>query len=188
MMLRRLRQALGLALWLLTGSVQGALAHALPGSLLMLSEQDGQLHLTITLPVEDLALAAPSLAPLETMTGDNTIAATHLTNIMAYFAAHLILHTDIGPISLHVTSAKIQSAGNVHVGTYNELSIQMTGTLSDPMSLFPLTLTYDAIMHQVRNHRATVYWITADEQLIGLADFGFRRTGGKVQPVLLSQP
>ncbi|MGS0469176.1 hypothetical protein ACU8V3_20190 [Cobetia marina] len=36
-----------------------------------------------------------------------------------------------------------------------------------------LLLKYDAVMHEVRNHRADVYWQTPDGDTRPLAGFGF---------------
>ncbi|WP_341365951.1 hypothetical protein [Yoonia sp. BS5-3] len=181
-------RVLALALLLFIGGMQSALAHALPGSVLFLSHDQGQMNVTILLPIEDLVIAAPALKALEDLDGGQDITPAQQTQIGAYFAAHLKLQTEDGVIALELIEATIKTAGNAEVGTYNELTIQLTGTSAADMPLFPMRLSYDAVMHEVRNHRATVYWKDPTGMVSGVAEFGYRRIGGKVQPVLITRP
>jgi hypothetical protein len=82
----------------------------------------------------------------------------------------------------------LQNTENAQVGTYKLLVLYFKTPL--PASEVPsaLTPTYDAVMHKVRNHRATVYWSKPDAAPQGIADFGFHSLNGTPQPVLLQIP
>lgn len=86
---------------------------------------------------------------------------------------------------LTLTRATLEQGQNDHVGKYVNLVVDFVATDSPAAAL---TLAYDAVMHEVRNHRATVYWRKADGPPEGLADFGFQGSGSLANPVRLSRP
>ncbi|SOH94209.1 hypothetical protein SAMN06273572_103239 [Monaibacterium marinum] len=170
------------ALMLFIASTGGATAHALPGSLISMWQAQQQLHLSVELALEDLLIAAPSLAPLGDITVPQDLSAQQTEAIAAYFADHLTLHD----ATLTLISATLQAGENAHVGQYTLLIATFTTPMNgDP---FPMTLTYDAVMHEVRNHRATIYWGQSGTDQQGLADFGFLMTNGSPRPVVLQAP
>lgn len=70
----------------------------------------------------------------------------------------------------------------------SSLVLSLTADAPATAEALSLTLTYDAVMHEVRNHRATVFWASPDRRPVMVADFGFRPTNGAQQPILLVQP
>ncbi len=175
-----------LALFVVSTNVGPALAHALPKTVLTFKQDDQQLRLTITLSVEDLVIAHSALAGLETTALDQGLSPQHLADLAAYFSDHLALHDGAAGLALTLESARILQDENEHVGTFRVLIMDWTGTLPDAAG--DLTLTYDAVMHEVRNHRAEVYWTDPDALPIGLVEFGYRRVNGAQQPVVLQFP
>ncbi len=174
-----------LALSLFCSGITAVQAHALPGSVLTFSQDQESLTLSISLPVEDLALAAPSLAMLESWTPDQDMP---LADIAAYFEEHLVLRNASGNFALSLTQTALQTDANHNVGEYVLLVLQFTSDVPADGDIFPLSLTYDAVMHEIRNHRATVLWAEPGSSLQLLADFGFRTTGGSQQTVVLERP
>ncbi len=175
-----------LALFVVSINIGPALAHALPKAVLTFTQGDQQLRLTITLPVEDLVLAHPALKGLETAALDAGLGPEHLADLAAYFSDHLALHHDAAALALTLESARIRLDENEHVGTFRVLIMDWTGTLPDVEG--DLTLTYDAVMHEVRSHRAEVYWTGPDALPVGLVEFGYRSVNGAPQPVVLQRP
>lgn len=188
MTLYALGRVFGLALFLYVGSAFAAAAHALPGSLLIFQQSDQELTLSISLAIEDLILAAPELAYLEGLPTEMALSDDDLVPLSAYFDAHISLNAAAEPIDLSIANAALESAENEHVGVFKLLNIEMSLSGVDNQKSFPLSLTYDAVMHEVRNHRATVYWSIDAAPPVGLADFGFRTIGGAPQPVVLPAP
>lgn len=172
-----------LSVALAISGVQAALAHGLPGSELRLSQMEGQLQIVVVLPVEDLAKAAPSLQGLVGLTSDQAIPADVAARVDAYFTAHLSVTQTSGGLPLSLVSASIGVGESHDVGTFGELRLVLSAPLIDG-DVFPLTLAYDAVMHEVRNHRATVYWAEIGTTPRPMAAFGFQGTNS----VLLERP
>ncbi len=179
-------RAVLLALFVVSINIGPALAHALPKAVLTFTQTDQQLQLTITLPVEDLVIAYPALEGLESAALEEGLSPQHLADLAAYFSDHLALHHGAAGLALTLESARILQDENEHVGTFRVLIMDWTGTLPDAAG--DLTLTYDAVMHEVRNHRAEVYWTGPDALPVGLVEFGYRSVNGAQQPVVLQRP
>ncbi|PJE35847.1 hypothetical protein CVM52_15075 [Pseudooceanicola lipolyticus] len=160
------------ALAFLVGSIGSVLAHALPGSVLLLRQQGATLQLTVQFPVEDLIIAAPELAALEKMAADQPLPQEFAAALTRYLGRHLSVTEDGVPLTLKMTDARLQAAYHDHLGHFALLvsQWQMTGVRRDAT---PLVLTYDAVMHEVRNHRATVQWIEQNGDLRPISEFGY---------------
>lgn len=181
-------RAFGLAFFLAFGAVTTALAHALPGSLLIFSQDDDALKLSISLPLEDLILAAPELDTLTAAPLDQPFRIDSLSPLADYFSDHLSVQQASIDLTVTLIGGSTQTAFNEHVGAYVLLTLQFDVDLPNASSVFQMTLIYDAVMHEVRNHRATVYWRTANTEPVGLADFGYKPVNGMQSPVLLREP
>ena len=177
-----------LALFSLTCSMATSIAHPLPDSELTFSQSDKQLNLSIELPLEDLAFALPEVEPLNMFPAGQALSAETVGQVSTYFNNHLQLKTAETPLSLSVVDVTLQMAEHEDVGAYKVLSIKLTSLVPDSGQVFPLSITYDAVMHEVRNHRARVFWKQDAGSTVGLMEFGFKRIDGKTRPIFLERP
>lgn len=164
------------------------MAHALPGSVVTLSRNLDALSVAIAVNVEDLVIAEPALAPLETMESGPVTAANVTKVLVAYFKDHMHLTHAGAPVSLTLVDAKLGMGENDHVGQFALLTLTFSGETDQLAPDFPLVLRYDAVMHEVRTHRASVVWSKANQIPITLTEFGFRNLGGQPSPILLNAP
>jgi len=140
---------LGLVLW-----GQALLAHGLPGTSLTFQPAGDRVDLRITVPLEELNLVFDKLGDVAFDQDLPTLSESEVQRISNYLMNHLVvadLQEDI--VQFSVLSARIERAFDDHFGEYRLLVVQ----LSSSEAVFPLILRYDAIMHEVRNHRATVF-------------------------------
>lgn len=130
------------------------LAHALPGTDLVIRVDAESTTLTVSMPLHELDLAMPGGSGLGPEPTQGPVTGAERNRIADYLAAHLAL-TDAArkAIDLRLSAARIESAHAHHVGTYTVLVIDLAG----PAAAFPLTLRHDAILHEVRSHRAAVF-------------------------------
>lgn len=173
-----------ISLWVITA--WAAFAHALPGSILRFEPTDTQVNLTISLPVEDLVIADPDLQPLTDVDQGDMVPDTVLSDLSDYMAQHLQVSVSDKALLMSLTQAVMDMGENDHVGQYDLLVMSMTAHWADP--LVDVALTYDGAMHEVRNHRALVYWTGDDGQSVPVAEFGYKPTDGAQRPVLLDLP
>ncbi|MBE3638113.1 hypothetical protein [Mangrovicoccus algicola] len=161
-----------LALGALVGCAASVLAHALPGSVLLLREQGSSLELTVQFPAEDLIIAAPELSALEALPPSQPLPQELAAALARYLERHLSVTRDAAPLALTMTEARIQSAYHDHLGQFSLVVSQwhVTGTVDRSSRL---VLTYDAVMHEVRNHRATVLWGEQNGELRPISEFGY---------------
>lgn len=155
-----------LCLWLgLCGTPLSA--HALPGASLTIRAGSDATHLTVTLPLHELDLAMSEASGLGPAPAIGPVPQDAKARIALYLAGHLTLADAAGKkVDTSLTTARVERAHHDHVGNYNLLVLD----LSAPAALLPLTLHYDAILHEVRNHRAAVYLQVpgADPKAIGV--------------------
>lgn len=163
-----------LAFAVLFGGAGGVLAHALPGSVLLLRQQGAELHLTIQFPLEDLIIAAPDLATLKEAKPEEPLSPELTDRLARYLGHHLLLTEDGVPLSLRLSDARLQPAYDDHVGHFMLVVSQWDGAnvKTDPTSI---ALRYDAVMHEVRNSRAIVKWLAQDAESRVIAEFGLSR-------------
>lgn len=185
---RLLRRVSGLAVCLQLLIVATVSAHALPGSVLTFSQEHDSLLLSMNMPLEDLIVASPGLEALQDIPADIDLPDADRASLENYFLQHLDLRSAETTYPLSLLSATLRTAQNEHVGDYTELALSWSTHTLVAAQAFPLTLTYDAVMHEVRNHRATVLWQSPGRQPSMLANFGFKTTVGNQQTVLLTQP
>lgn len=71
-----------------------------------------------------------------------------------YETTHLALADAAGErIDVRFSTPRTEQAHDDHVGHYTLMVVELTA----PEAALPITLHYDAIMHEVRSHRAAVY-------------------------------
>ncbi|MDO6673280.1 hypothetical protein [Cobetia amphilecti] len=155
------------------GLIATAHAHALPGSVLTFDQQpQDTLHLTLQFPREDLLIAAPELAALAEQTPDDALPQPLVDQLGDYLSHHLALSEDGDSLPLRLNEAHLASTYQPQLGDY-VLVITEWNVKTEKPEPDSLLLKYDAVMHEVRNHRADVYWQTPDGDTRPLAGFGF---------------
>jgi hypothetical protein len=158
-------------------------AHSLPGSVLTLSEaQNDTLTIAISFPLEDLIIAAPELEGLMELEDEQKLPEKSLKQLNTYLQAHMFILSGTKQLTLLPQQAEIDVVYNQHIGHFRSLVVVLSVANIKQEERFPLNLSYDVIMHEVRNHRATVHWQAADNGLTTLANFGFKKVQGK--PIL----
>ena len=155
------------------GIIQSAHAHALPGSTLIFQQQPQHtLKLTLQFPREDLLIAAPQLAALGDAKPDAPLAQTLTDQLSDYLNQHLALSKDGDALPLTLTEAHLTSTYQPQLGDYllvvTQWNLNYEGAMPDS-----LLLKYDAVMHEVRNHRAEVEWQTSAGDTRLMANFGY---------------
>ncbi|MGO2503767.1 MAG: hypothetical protein ACTH7C_11585 [Cobetia marina] len=155
------------------GLIETAHAHALPGSVLTFEQQPQHtLHLTLQFPREDLLIAAPALAALGEQAPGQPLPQPLVDQLGDYLSHHLALSEDGDSLPLRLNGAHLASTYQPQLGDY-VLVITEWNVKTDKAEPDSLLLKYDAVMHEVRNHRADVYWQTPDGDTRPLAGFGF---------------
>ncbi|WP_386679310.1 hypothetical protein [Loktanella sp. R86503] len=186
--LRRTGQAIALALSLLSFSGGLVSAHGLPGTVLILSADDDQLKVAVQVPVDELIIAAPALVRFEKLPADRDLPADQLALLDEYFALHFKLAANRADLPLTLLQASLQNNQSVDHGAYSMLIANFAAPHQGSDNIFPLQLTYDAVMHEIRSHSATVYWQAADADPIGIAEFYYQEIDGNLAKQRLTLP
>ena len=181
-------RAAGLALVAWLGTVATAAAHALPGSVLLLSHRDDELRLTLQVALDDLILAAPDVRDLEDLPVGRNLPAEELSRLDAYLAGHVALERGAAALPLSLSSASLVPAANDHVGAFTLVVTELSAPLPGTADVSPLTLFYDAVMHEIRRHDATVYWVPSGAPPLPVAEFRYGIVDGRPRPVPLEMP
>ena len=180
MIFTHLVRVLRLAVILFIMSLQTVSAHSLPGSELIFSQQGDQLNLQVSFPVEDLVIAEKTFQPLMLQAKERPLSELEQNALAAYFRQHLevkepVLGQSGKPIPLTLQKAELQEAYHHDLGHYVLVVSYLTATLGADKKLLPAILRYDAVMHEIRSHRANVYWQQGDGKLEKLTSFRFKR-------------
>ncbi|WP_405282019.1 hypothetical protein [Cobetia sp. Ld8] len=155
------------------GIIQSAHAHALRGSTLIFQPQPQHtLKLTLQFPREDLLIAAPELAALGDAKPDAPLPQALTDQLGDYLSRHLALSKDGDTLPLTLTEAHLTSTYQPQLGDYL-LVVTQWDVKTEEAEPDSLLLKYDAVMHEVRNHRAEVEWQTPEGDTRLMADFGF---------------
>jgi hypothetical protein len=122
-------------------------AHPLPDTQILIEVTGRTLHLTIDLPLHELKLALPNKM--------RTSLENQKDLLREYFASHLKI-TSSARVDYECVfeSFSTEPAFNDHVGSYELLRV----IAHIPQQHQNFILHYDAIMHQVPNHKASVTW------------------------------
>lgn len=163
---------------------QTAAAHPLPETRITISTGGGDLVLTVAVPVPELNLAmqdglgdAPPSGP---------VPPAQLAKLSAYFGAHLgVSMADVGALNMRLRGASIIDAASTETGHFDLVTMDFAAPLPMDIGIFPMTLRYDAVMHQVRNHRADVFWARQDQPTLQLGQIKFDQKLGKTVPLIL---
>jgi hypothetical protein len=179
-------RAVLLASQLAFGVGSAAQAHSLPAAVLVFSQAEQKLELSITLAVHDLEIAAPQFASFSDAPVPYDLPADSIILLAEYLGNHLLVQHEGTDLQLTVSNASLSVGSHEDVGTYKTLVIGLTSTVDSNADIFPLTIRYDAVMHEVRNHRAQVYWVEPNQEHVRLTEIGFQTTDGMQTGVTLA--
>lgn len=179
----------GLAAFTLGGlALPGSLAaHPLPGATITLAAADAKLSLTLSVPLAELSLAMgnPQAQPPDAGPLPPDLHRAYAT----YFADHLSIATaDSRTLDLRVTRAYLERAVHDHIGAYTLLVLDFSAPVPADSPVFPLTLTYDAVMHEVRNHSAAVFWQSQANDPVALGRIHIDPATDAAAPLLIPAP
>jgi hypothetical protein len=170
----------------LIASAVCAFAHPLPGSTLTIAHQTASVQVTLTIPLPELIVARPSLKELGGVAKNTNLPAQPQLDLAAYLRQHMTVSpASQSPLELQLVTALVQDAQHEDAGHFGLLVVQMSAPLQPNASLFPATLTYDAVMHEVRNHRATVWFAPPKLAPILLGKLRFDQALGRTRPLEL---
>lgn len=127
-----------------------AQAHPMPDTRIVVRRDATGVRLTILLPVDDLRLAfdGPRLAVPLVLTEQTK------EELTSYFARHVRIRTPAGdPLPVSIRDYAVEQDADHDVGDYQRLRLIAFAPGAHDEEL---VLDYDAIIHQVANHRALV--------------------------------
>jgi hypothetical protein len=161
-------------------------AHPLPGSTVTLLPDGDSLTVILTLPLHELDLAMPGGTGLDAAPPDGPLPVAAADRIGAYLDDHLSLLADDGlDLALSLNSATVADATDDHAGTYDRVTVTFSAPVVPGGSVFPLTLGFDAVMHEVRSHQAAVYVQQPGAAPTGLAVIRPDPRTGLVPPLVI---
>ena len=156
---------------LLAGAVLAAL---LTFPVFAQEDQDGPPPMSEEDQVKDLIIAAPDLSALEDAKPEVPLSKEIEDRLARYLGRHIFLSEYGATLALSFSGAHLRPTYHDHLGHFmlvvSEWNVAKAG--ARPASLM---LKYDAVMHEVRNHRATVQWLGHDRAARPIADFGLAR-------------
>ncbi|MGL4404297.1 MAG: hypothetical protein ACRCT6_00930 [Notoacmeibacter sp.] len=136
-----------------------AFAHPLPESIVTIVPRDTKVEVKLSIPVKELILAEPKLRGLAHVEGHGPLSHDLLEVLSAYLNQHIaIVPADQSVLELKVRSAAVLVTKTEHVDRFQLLIAELEASMASDQEPFPATFTYDAVLHEVRSHRATV-WI-----------------------------
>jgi hypothetical protein len=172
----------------LYASAPSALSHPLPGSTLTFARGDENVELTLTIPVPELIVAQLALVGIGEVAKNSDFPVPLQSQLFKCLFAHMtVTPVDHSALNLQLLKAQVQDAHYGHVGHYNLLFVHLSAPLRSEKNLFPATLTYDAVLHEVRNHRATVWFAEPDKNPVLLGKIWFDAVSGRARPLQLSR-
>lgn len=169
-------------------SASCAFAHPLPDSKLTFAVDTTKLELTLEIPVPELIIAQPTLSKLEDVKKTTDIPFPIKNELAAYVQQHLSI-TPIGqsPLKPQLISAQVLEAHTEYVNQYDLLIVQMSAVLPANRQLFPAKLTYDVVLHEVRNHSAIVWFASPDKTPVRMGKIRFDAALGLTRPLELTE-
>jgi hypothetical protein len=164
------------------------LAHPFPSSTLTISPETGGVKVILTIPVPELIIARPTLTGLGGVPKNASLPAPQQKDLVAYLREHMTFTlADHLIVDLQLISAQVQVAQNADVGNYDLVVVEMAAPLQAEQSLFMATLTYDAVLHEVRNHHTTVWLAQPGHAALPLGEIWFDAALGRAHPLVLSE-
>ncbi|KUP93480.1 hypothetical protein [Tritonibacter horizontis] len=131
-------------------AAEPAVAHPMPDTEITVDAAPGRLTLTIRVALSDLDLAMPEAS----FTDAEALTLAEAEAVGAYFGAHVkLLSADGNSLPVALDQVRLLREDDPDVGAYEEVEVTAS-VLADPSQT--LTLVYDAVLHQIANHRAVV--------------------------------
>ncbi len=162
-------------------------AHPLPGTEIVISVEPARLSLTLTVPYTDLALAMANGLPKST--GIAPLPAEVEQALATYFAQHMAVAVKGQPApQLTLIRANPERATHEDIGAYTQLVLDFSAPLAADRQAFPLTLTYDAVIHEIRNQSATVFLQSTGQEAVAIGEIRLDPATGKVAPLTVFGP
>lgn len=187
-MSRLKRRAFALAFALITFPSSYVFAHALPGSVLIFSHEQEKLSVKLQVSLDDLTHVLPAVEPLENAAVPQQVSDDFSKTIDAYIGEHLSVWRGRGRLDLILQNVSLQSAANDHFEEFFVLVASYEVDFPDFGDTSALTLAYDAVMHEIRSHSATVYWAQTNQVPNGIVNFGYNFASGKPKSIVVTPP
>ena len=145
-----------------------ARAHPLPSTEIRIAVAGDELQLAIALPWPELLLALPQAGGKSAQ----TLTSRQEAALRAYFEKHLALASSAKQaIAYRITEMALAPASQEHVRAYMELRLGIVAPFKADAMPTSIILGYDAVIHQVPNHRAVVRWADGKAQAVIRYDF-----------------
>ena len=185
-MMRRCLHALAAGVALGHAVVGTVTAHPLPGTTVTVSADADSVDLMVSMPLHELELAMPGGTGLGPSPPEGPLPPDVQAALSAYLADHLDLAPAEGAsLSPEVTEASIASATDDHVGRYDLVMLHLVAPIIPDQAVFPLTLSFDAVLHEVRSHRATVLLQPSGQDPAAIAVIRLDSATGEAAPVVI---
>jgi hypothetical protein len=122
----------------------------MPDTEIIVSRANGQVRLKAHIPWSDVRLALSLNAGAVV----DELSAGQQARLRAYFVDHLSLSSaQQTPVMVQIETIRLLDKHDEDVGDYREIEIIFRAEAADSE---PLTLSYDAVIHRIVNHRALV--------------------------------
>lgn len=158
--------------------------HSLPDTEIILKQtNDTQLSVLLRFALDDLLIAAHQLKPLAQLNAEQNVSQDIYPAMDNYLQQHWQMHQDQAPLETSLVSVSVVTGYNHHVGSFRQVEARYLATLVRPEAL-PLKLNYDAIIHEIRSHTVSVYWIGPHANQTLLARFGYHQIAERPQIIL----
>ena len=159
-----------------------AAAHALPPSTVDVTTGPASVGLALTIPQDELAIVLPVVAGADP---DAVMPQAVAAAVADYLARHVFL-TGAGKFGLDLTVSEIRFAtvAQQDLGQIAVVAVDLRADLPAALVGLPLTLRYDAVLHEVRNHSATVTLHRAGGPAVMVGDIRFDPALGRAMPVV----
>jgi len=181
----KLGRVVVLALFMSIHTIGAAHAHALPGTSLIFSQDGAQLKVTIQVSLDDLVIAFPDIASLEQAPDLGRVPPPEQMRLSRYFSDHFTLQSNATVLPIALSNAHLKMAEDGHGGDFVQVVADLTIDTQSADQTLPLVLFYDAVVHEVRSHRVTVYWQTSPEDRRALVNFRYNAINNVPQPIVL---
>ncbi|WP_395064314.1 HupE/UreJ family protein [Flavobacterium sp.] len=164
-------------------------SHPLPNSVMLFDIKTKSVHCELQLPLKELQLAIP----FNITTNSNTLLLIHRKNLLEYVLKHFSIIGDDHLIwNYKIETISIKNAEQSATGIYKELVVKLLFIPKNPISNRRFTIFYDAITHQVINHKTIVAirqdWnngkIGENNTQIGIIEFNNEQN--KVVPLVIN--
>jgi hypothetical protein len=128
-------------------------AHPMPNSVIVIDVQSKIINCQLQLPLKEMQLAVP----FDITKNTTNLLKNHQQDIAKYILSHFSIQgKDGGKLKMLIEKMSILKTEQEATGNYDNLIVNLIIN-SENNSVRQFTINYDAIMHQVLNHKAIVY-------------------------------